>query len=81
MPVKMKMCENMSLLVCDTSLLETTDFRLSTKSFEYKLCDRCDLVIPEGARHIIMQCPYFETERMSAIVVSTCRGKPARLVA
>ena len=33
-PKKIKMCETMASLVCDTSLLRSTDYRLKKKTFE-----------------------------------------------
>ena len=63
MPEKMRMCETIASILCDSSLLKTTDYRLKGKTYGYKMCHRCDLGSPEDARHIILQCPYFSDER------------------
>ena len=63
MPSKVGMCENMASLVCDTSLLKSTDYRIKRKTFGFKMCNRCELGIIEDARHIILQCPYYDQER------------------
>ena len=63
MPEKMKMCEVLASIVCDTSLLKSTAYRLKRKTYGFRMCNRCDLGILEDARHIIMQCPYFTEER------------------
>ena len=64
MPEKMEMCENLASIVCDTSLLKMTDYSLKQKTIGFKMCNRCDLGIPENAWHIIMQCPYNNDERV-----------------
>ena len=63
MPEKMGMCETVASILCDTSLLKTTDYRLKGKTFGYKMCSRCDLGIQEDARHVLMQCPFYNRER------------------
>ena len=63
MPETMNMCETVASIVCDTSLLKSTGYRLKKKTFGQKMCDRCDLGINEDARHIIMQCPFYCEER------------------
>ena len=62
-PGKTRMCEILASLVCDTSLLKCTDYRLKKRTIGFKMCDRCMLGIPEDARHIILQCPFFQQER------------------
>ena len=64
MPQKTKMCEILASIVCDTSLLKATDYRIKRKSYAYKMCDRCDLGINEDARHLILQCPFYDADRM-----------------
>ena len=63
MPNKTKMCEILASIVCDTSLLKATDYRLKKKSIGYKMCDRCELWIIENARHLILLCPFYDLER------------------
>ena len=41
MPAKTRMCEILASIVCDTSLLKATDYRLKKKSGGFKMCDRC----------------------------------------
>ena len=55
--------ENLWIIVCDTSLLKATDYRLKKKSIGYKMCDRCELGIIENARHLILQCSFYDLER------------------
>ena len=63
-PMKIRMCEIMAALVCDTSLLKATDLRLKKKSFSQNVCSRCDLGIIESTNHIVMQCPYYQEYRV-----------------
>ena len=61
-PRKTSMCEIMAVLVCDTSILKSSDYRIKKKSYSHKICTRCDLGIVEDIRHLLMQCPLFSTE-------------------
>ena len=61
-PRKTSMCEIMAALVCDTSILINSDYRIKKKSFSHKICTRCDLGIIEDIRHLLMQRPFFSTE-------------------
>ena len=63
MPNIFKMCETLASLVCDTSLLKATDYRLKKKSIGFKMCDRCELGCIEDARQPILQCPFYDVER------------------
>ena len=63
MPGKIRMCEILASIVCDTSLLKDTDYRIKNKPFGFKMCHRCELGILENARHLILQCPFYEIER------------------
>ena len=65
MPCKTRMCEILSSIVRDTSLLKATDYRFKNKPFGFKMCHRCDLGIVENARHLILQCPFYDLERAS----------------
>ena len=59
-PSKMRMCETMASLVCDTSLLRSTDYRLKKQTPSMRACDKCQLGTPESVWHLVMQCPYYE---------------------
>ena len=56
-------CENMAKMVCEASLLKSSDVRLKKTSIASRFCCKCDLGIEETANHLVMQCPYFETDR------------------
>ena len=58
-PNLMRMCEKMSAIVTNSSLLKSDDLRLKGKSFWSKVCERCNLGIREDAKHVIMQCPFY----------------------
>ena len=64
-PNRIKMCERMAALVCDTSKLKATDYRLKSKSFSNKVCTKCYLGIKESIHHVVMQCPFFGHDRIS----------------
>ena len=66
-PNLMKMCEKMSAIVSDSSLLKANDVRLKNKSFWTKVCVRCDLGIVENAKHIVMQCPHYQDIRQEML--------------
>ena len=59
-PSLISTCEIMAKLVCDTSLLKSSDYRLKKLSFSHKICTACDLGIREDIKHIVMQCPHYE---------------------
>ena len=61
-PRKISMCETMATLVCDSSLLKSSDYRIKKKSYSHKICTNCTLGIIEDIRHIVMQCPFFNNE-------------------
>ena len=61
-PKKIKMCETMASLVCDTSLLRSTDYMIKKKTFSNKICDKCYLGIIESMKHLVMQCPFYSEE-------------------
>ena len=61
-PRKTGMCEIMASLVCNTSLLKSSDYRIKKKSHSHKICTRCNLGIVEDIRHLLMQCPHFSQE-------------------
>ena len=53
----------MASLVCYSSKLKATDYRLKGKSFSYKICIKCDLGIRETIQHLVMECPFYIDER------------------
>ena len=76
-PKLMKMCEKMSAIVTDSSLLKASDVRLKNKSFWSKVCVRCELGIVEDAKHVVMQCPYYQNirqEMLDEIEQLQCEG-------
>ena len=56
-------CENMARMVCETSLLKSSDVRLKKTSIASRFCCKCDLSSEETAFHLAMQCPFFESDR------------------
>ena len=63
-PDSMRTCETFVSIACDTSLLKTMDYTIKRRTFGFKMSSRCDLGIPENARHVIMQRPYYTNERV-----------------
>ena len=53
----------MARIVCDSSLLKTSDVRQKKASLASRFCNKCDLGIKEDAMHVVMQCPLFEDSR------------------
>ena len=60
-------CEIMARLVCDSSLLKAHHVNSRGTSHASRMCDKCDLGIEERARHIIMQCPFFEEDKKALL--------------
>ena len=58
------MCEAMASLVCNSSQLKSPIYRLKRKTFRRKICNKCDLGIVEDIKHLEMQCPYYNDERI-----------------
>ena len=56
-PARISDCEIMSKLVCNSSLLKDSDYRLKNLSFSHKVCIECYLGIREDTNHLVMQCP------------------------
>ena len=63
LPERLRMCEIMMALVCDASLLKSTDYRLKKKTFSERICTRCDYGTLETINLVVMQCPYHAEER------------------
>ena len=58
----MEQYEIMARLVCDSSLLKSTDVRLKKGSIASRFCENCTLGIEKSIKHIVMQCPFFEED-------------------
>ena len=71
-PSKIRMCEIMASLLCDTSLLKSTDYRLKRKTYGDKVCPKCEQWVLETIFHVVMQCPYHTDEqlKMNAMIVN-----------
>ena len=60
----MRQCEVMVRILCHCTLLKEDDFRYKRSTFWDRACFLCDLVAPDDARHMIMQCPYHTANRV-----------------
>ena len=63
-PKMITMCEKMAAIVSDASKLKANDVKLKSSSFWAKTCTRCELSQIENAKHILMQCPFYENDRL-----------------
>ena len=63
-PRHTKMCESLARLVCKTSLLKSDDYRLKGLAPSNRVCNQCDLYASENVKHILMQCPTMEDDRV-----------------
>ena len=88
-PTLMKMCEKMAAIITESSLLKANDVRLKNRSFWTKVCYKCDMGIKEDAKHLIMQCPYFESmkkamydeiEQMQCEEINNAMGNAAEVL-
>ena len=59
----MRCWETMVRLISHTSLLKVDDVRLKGSTVAARFCTSCDLSAMEDARHLIMQCPKWQSER------------------
>ena len=64
-PIHTKMCETLARIVCKSSLLKSDDFRLKGLTPSFRICSNCDLYAPEDIRHLLMQCPAMESDRVN----------------
>ena len=62
-PWAIKICENISRLVCRASKLKSDDLRLKGLLPSHKTCTYCDQYITENLFHVVMQCPIYEADR------------------
>ena len=63
-PRHAKMCESLARLVCKTSLLKSDDYRLKGLTHSNRACNNCDLYATENVKHLLMQCPAREDDRL-----------------
>ena len=56
-PELMKMCENLSRMICHTSRLKCDDYRLKDLPMSHKTCIECSYYVKEDLKHLVMQCP------------------------
>ena len=59
-----RMCEDMSKIICHASLLKRDDCRLKGLAMSDRTCTNCDAYCMEDILHIITQCPYYCKERV-----------------
>ena len=62
-PGMMRICENMSKMICHASLLKCDDVRLKRLSPGNRVCSLCELYAIEDTYHVMMQCPYTQLLR------------------
>ena len=58
-----RMCEDLSKIVCHASRLKRDDFRLKRLTMSNKTCTNCDLYCIEDVCHIVTQCPFYQDDR------------------
>ena len=58
-----RMCEDMSKLICHASLLKRDDCRFKGLTMSYRTCTNCDLYCIEDINHIVAQCPFYQADR------------------
>ena len=63
-PRHTKMRESLARLVSKTSLLKSDDYRLKGLTPINRVCNNCDLYAPENVKHLLMQCPAMEDDRV-----------------
>ena len=61
----MRWCENLAKIVCRSSRLKADDYRLKGSPQSAIACTLCDSYSIENIKHIVMQCPYFESTRVN----------------
>ena len=59
----MKRCETIVKLISHASLLKVDDVRLRGASSFSKFCVDCDLGVVDDIRHLVLQCPKWQTGR------------------
>ena len=58
----MRRCEITIELHCQASLLKGDDCRQKRAPFGSTCCIVCDLTVYEDAKHMIMQCPFYDVK-------------------
>ena len=61
----MRICEDMSGLVCGTNTFKCDNLKLKRELYSNRVCMLCGLGIEEHATHTVMQCPYHEKTRIN----------------
>ena len=59
-----RMCESLARIVCKSSLLKSDDYRLKSLTPCNRVCNNCDLYATEDIKHLLMQCPAMEDDRV-----------------
>ena len=59
-----RMCEDMSKIICHASLLKRDDYRLKGLTMSNRTCTNCYAYCVEDIFHVIAQCPYYCNERV-----------------
>ena len=61
----LKQCEIMMKLISHSSLLRTDDVRLKGLPMAARFCDQCDLAAIDDVRHLVLQWPSLQEERIA----------------
>ena len=62
-PELKKKCEIMSKILCHSSILKSDDLRLKSLTRMHRLFNFCDVHAVEDARHFILHCTFFQSDR------------------
>ena len=62
-PELMKRCEILARIVCHATTLRGDDIRCKSQNGVEKMCNLCDQYENENARHLVLNCPYYQIER------------------
>ena len=62
-PSMIKICEDMTKMVCGTSNLKSDNPKLKRETYSNRTCMLCDFGIEENTVHIVTQCPFHEGRR------------------
>ena len=62
-PKLMRDCEILAKILSHASILKCDGFKYKRLPGTPQMCSLCNQYAPEDARHLILECPYFELER------------------